>query len=269
MARTRRNRLKVPKRELPRLPSLPSLPRLTINWNAAFAVLSLAAIALVSFALGRELLDLPVRTLDIEGRFQRVTKLEILAAAQPALKESFLTLDLEDIRERVAAIDWVDTVKLQRVWPDTLRISYEEHRAAARWGDSGLLNTRGELFADDVRREYPELPRLAGPEGSHHRVAATYMAVRDRLARANLTLESIEMDARGSFSIGLAGGMTVRIGRDDLDRRIDRLFAVAVPTLAGEIDRVAYIDLRYANGFAVGWREAPASDSTLARLSGG
>jgi cell division protein FtsQ len=266
MARMRRNRLKAPKRELPRLPSL---PRLAINWNAGFAVLSLAAVALVSFALGRELLDLPVRKLDIEGRFQRVTKLEILAAAQPALKESFLTLDLEDIRERVAAIDWVDTVKLQRVWPDTLKISYEEHRAAARWGDKGLLNTRGELFADDVKREYPELPRLAGPEGSHQRVAATYMAVRDRLARANLTLESIEMDARGSFSIGLAGGMSVRIGRDDIDRRIDRLFAVAVPTLAGELDRVAYIDLRYANGFAVGWRQAPASESTLARRSGG
>lgn len=266
MARTRRNRLKAPKRELPRLPAL---PRPTINWNAVFAVVSVTAVALVSVALGRELLDLPVRKLDIEGRFQRVTKLEILAAAQPALKESFLTLDLEDIRERVAAIDWVDTVKLQRVWPDTLRISYEEHRAAARWGDKGLLNTRGELFADDVRREYPELPRLAGPEGSHQRVAATYMAVRDRLARANLTLESVEMDARGSFSIGLAGGINVRIGRDDIDRRIDRLFTVAVPTLAGELDRVAYIDLRYANGFAVGWREAPAADSTFARLGGG
>ena len=113
------------------------------------------------------------------------------------------------------------------------------------------------------------MPKLAGPEGSHRRVAATYLAVRDRLSRANLALESVEMDARGAFTIGLAGGMTVRIGRDDLDRRIDRLFAVAVPTLSRELDRVAYIDLRYANGFAVGWREPPATDSTLARLSGG
>jgi cell division protein FtsQ len=266
MARSRRNRLKSPKRELPKLPSL---PRPTINWGAVFAAGALSVIALVSLALGRELLDLPVRKLDIEGRFQRVTRLDILAAAQPALEESFLTLDLDDIRGRVAAIDWVDTVRLRRVWPDTLRISYEEHRAAASWGDDGLLNTRGELFADGVQRDYPELPSLAGPEGSHRRVAATYLAVRDRLARANLILESIEMDARGAFSIGLAGGVRVRIGRDDVDRRIDRFFAAAVPTLASELDRIQYIDLRYPNGFAVGWRETPASDSSMARLDGG
>jgi cell division protein FtsQ len=258
--------MKGPKRELPKLPSL---PRPSINWGAVFAAGALSAVALVSFALGRELLDLPVRQLDIEGRFQRVTKLEILAAAQPALRESFLTLDLEDIRHRVAAIDWVDTVRLRRVWPDTLKISYEEHRAAASWGDDGLLNTRGELFASDVRREYPELPRLAGPDGSHRRVAATYLAVRDRLTRANLILESIEMDARGAFSIGLAGGISVRIGRDDVDGRIDRFFAAAMPTLAGDLDRIEYIDLRYANGFAVGWREAPDPDSAVARVEGG
>lgn len=266
MARSRRNRLKARKRELPQLPSL---PRPNINWSAVFAVGALSAVALVSFALGRELLDLPVRKLDIEGRFQRVTKLEILAAAQPALRASFLTLDLDDIRRRVADIDWVDTVRLRRVWPDTLKITYEEHRAAASWGADGLLNTRGELFASGVQREYPELPKLAGPEGSHRRVAATYLAVRDRLTRANLTLESIQMDARGAFSIGLAGGLNVRIGRDDVDGRIDRFFAAAVPTLAGELDRIQYIDLRYANGFAVGWRDAPAADSAMARAGGG
>lgn len=266
MLRSRRNRLKSPKRELPRLPSI-ALP--AIKWSAVFAALALSAVALVSFALARELLDLPVKRLDIQGPFQRVTKLEILAAAQPDLTESFLILNLDDIRRRIAAIDWVDTVTLRRVWPDTLRITYQEHRAAARWGDKGLLNTRGELFADDVKREYPELPQLDGPEGSHRRVAATYLAVRDRLVRANLTLESVAMDARGSFSIKLAGGLEIRIGRDDVTRRIDRFFAVAVPTLTAELDRVAYIDLRYSNGFAVGWRDRPPAETTLAKRDDG
>ena len=41
---------------------------------------------------------MPVRVLDIEGRFQRVTKLEILAAAEPALEQGLLSLDLDEIR---------------------------------------------------------------------------------------------------------------------------------------------------------------------------
>lgn len=266
MARTRQNRRKPEPRALPRLPPL---PRPRINWRALFGFGAAGAIAVVGLSLARELIEVPVRALDIEGRFQRVTKLEILAAAESALERGLLSLDLDEIRRRVAGIDWVDTVTLQRVWPDTLKITYEEHRAAANWGNRGLLNTRGELFAEDVRHEYRELPRLDGPQGSHRRVAAMYLEVRDRLSRANLMLESVRMDDRGSFSMTLASGVTVRIGRDDIAGRIDRFFDVAVRHLAADLERVAYIDMRYPNGFAVGWRDQVNSDVRTARLDSG
>lgn len=263
MARTRQNRRKPAPRTMPRLPAL---PRPRINWRALFGIGAAGAIAVVGLSLARELIEVPVRVLDMEGRFQRVTKLEILAATKPALEQGLLSLDLDEIRRRIAAIDWVDAVMLQRVWPDTLKVTFEEHRAAAKWGNRGLLNTRGELFAQDVRHEYRELPRLDGPEGSHRRVAALYLAVRDRLSRANLMLESVRMDDRGSFSMTLASGVTVRIGRDDIAGRIDRFFGIAVESLAADLDRVAYIDMRYPNGFAVGWRDEANSDTRQARL---
>ena len=242
MTRIRRNRRKPLKRELP---SLPSIPRPKINWHALFAAAMVIAMIATSLAIARELLEMPLRTVDVEGSHERVTELEVLAAAGSALAPSFLTLDLEEIRRRVAAIDWVDEVTLQRVWPDKLKISVTEHRAAARWGNSGLLNTRGELFAEDVQMEYRELPRLAGPDGSHRRVAARYLGVRDSLFKAGLTLDEFRMDATGSFTIEVAGGLSVRIGRDDIDGRVDRFFRVAVPSLADDIARVMRIDLRY------------------------
>ena len=259
----KRNRLKSPKRQLPKLPAV-TLPQ--INWRGLASVAAVIAVGLVSLSFGREMVDLPVRKLDIHGRFQRVTELEIAAAAQPALNQSFLTLDLNEIRRRVTAIDWVDSVTLQRLWPDTLRISFEEHQAAASWGDKGLLNTRGELFAEDIRYEYRELPKLFGPDGSHRRVASRYLEVRDRVSKTNLTLDSIVMDERAAFTLQFAGGLSVRIGRDDVSSRIERFFNIAVPSLAGDMERVAYVDLRYPNGFAVGWREPVAVESTLARL---
>lgn len=263
MARVRHNRRKPKQREMPRLPSI---PRPTINWRAVLASFAIGAMAIASLALARELLDLPVEKIDVANTLQRVTQQEIMAAAAPALERSFLSVDLADIRRRVAAIGWVDTVIVQRVWPDTLRITTTEHLAAARWGANGLLNTKGELFAEDLRREYLELPKLDGPEGSHRRVAEAYLAVRDRLARANLSLDVIRMDATGSFSIELAGGVSVRIGRDEFDERVDRLFSVAVPSLETDLNRIAYIDLRYPSGFAVGWRDRDTSDAGIERL---
>jgi cell division protein FtsQ len=262
MARSKRNRRNAEKLALPKL-KLPALPRPTINWHAIYAFLTLCVVAAVSVALGRQLLDLPVKRLDIDGHFQHVTRLEIAAAVEPALAgKSFLTLDLADIRSRIADINWVDTVTLQRVWPDTLRIAYREHQAAARWGSNGLLNTSGELFAEDLHREYQELPKLDGPEGSHRRVARRYLEVRDRLSRANLRLASITMDARGAFSMELDRGIRVRIGREDIEGRLERFFDVAVPSLNAELGRIAYIDMRYPKGFSVGWRtDAPTLSS--------
>jgi cell division protein FtsQ len=75
------------------------------------------------------------------------------------------------------------------------------------------------------------------------------------------------MDDRGAFSMTLASGVTIRIGREDIVGRVDRFFGVAVPKLAGDLDRAAYIDLRYPNGFAVGWREAAGPEADEPRLA--
>lgn len=263
MKRVRRNRLKKARRELPKLPPL---PRFSIDLRTPLVAAGAIAVVAMSFGIARQLLEIPVRHLEIEGSFQRVSKLEIEAAVSGAGTGSIMTLDLNDMHRRIAAIDWVDSVVLKRDWPDTLRISVVEHRAAARWGESGLLNVRGELFAEDVQRQYRELPMLAGPEGSHRRVASRYLEVRERLADTQLTLEAIRMDARGAFTIEFVGGLVVRIGRTDVSARIQRFFDVAARELSVELGRVAYVDMRYPNGFAVGWRDQDSGGTRLARL---
>lgn len=268
MRRLRGNRRKSPPLRLPKMPAL-SLPRVNIDVGRVLGFAAALAMGLGIYALGRNLLELPVQTLAINGSFQRVTRLEIEAAVAPAVDGSFVSVDLDEVRRLVRTIDWVDSVSIERDWPGTIRISYTEHRAAARWGESGLLNTRGELFAEGAGPEYGELPKLAGPGGGHRRVAARYLEIRDRLTRAGLTLDMLSMDARGAFTIALVGGITVRIGRDDVDGRIDRFFAVAVPALAADLDRAEYVDMRYPSGFAVGWRSALPAMAELARLDAG
>ena len=61
------------------------------------------------------------------------------------------------------------------------------------------------------------------------------------------------MDERGAWKIELESGQQIRIGRRNVDQRLDRLFRVVAPILAAEFDRVSHVDLRYTNGFSVGW----------------
>jgi len=198
----------------------------------------------------------------IESTFQRVTPIQVEAALAPELENGFWSLDLESLRERLRALAWVDSVSLRRRWPDVLVVRISEHRAAARWGDKGLLNTRGELFAERPPHGFPELPLLDGPPGSEREVAKVYLAMRDRLLESGLAIERLQLDERGSWRLLLATGQEVRFGRNDVHERIDRFFSVAAPALARELHRVSYVDLRYTNGFAVGWRDETQSEET-------
>ncbi|MGD2167031.1 MAG: cell division protein FtsQ/DivIB [Gammaproteobacteria bacterium] len=248
--RARTNRRKAPPRTF-------RLPRLRINWRRVLAVPALAA-AIIAGALGIEAaLDRPVERLSIEAPFQRVTSVQIEAVVGPEIGRGFLSVDLSALRARLEAIDWVDRATVWRRWPGTLSVRIYEHTAAARWGSSGLLNVNGELFTEDSRHSFPELPLLEGPDGSERRVAKLYLAIRDRLSGAQLTLTMLRMDERGALAFRLAGGQEIRVGREAVSERLDRFFEIATPTLVSDLDQIEYVDLRYANGFAVGWRERP------------
>jgi cell division protein FtsQ len=234
----------------------------------AVLVVPIAALALYGVFKGVQLvLDQPMRNLVVEGTFQRVTPIQVEAAVADGLDAGFLTVNLSSLRERVQALDWVDGANVGRRWPDTLIVRVTEHQAAARWGEHGLLNVRGELFTDSSQHAFPELPSLGGPRGSERDVARRYLAVRGKLTEAGLALESLAVDERGSWRLVLGGGQEIRLGRRDIDERLYRFFDVVAPTLSAELKRVEYVDLRYTNGFAVGWRDGPPANlAAVARV---
>ena len=55
--------------------------------------------------------------------------------------------------------------------------------------------------------------------------------------------------------------MTVRLGRRDVDERLDRFIRTASQVIAHRLNDIAYVDMRYSNGFAIGWRspQTPAA----------
>jgi len=237
---------------------LPALGGATARRLRAVLALAIAALAFYGTFKGVQLaLDQPIRNLEVEGTFQRIKPIQVEAAVADGLDAGFMTVDLSALRERVQQLDWVDRANVGRRWPDTLIVRVTEHQAAARWGESGLLNVRGELFTERSQHSFPELPSLAGPPGTERDVARRYLALRGKLAEADLELERLELDERGAWRLVLGGGQEIRLGRRDIDERLYRFFDVVAPTLAAELKRVEYVDLRYTNGFAVGWRDGP------------
>ncbi len=227
----------------------------TFEWRrwgsiAAAAVSITGALLIVRFAL-----DQPIEKVAIEGRFQRVSPLDVEKAVRDVSRgQGLVAVDLDDVAGAVRRLSWVDTVAVRRRWPRGLAVFVIEQVPVARWGETGLLNTRGELFVNDARHVPPELPELTGPPGTEGEVTRRYLAAQGRLVEAGMRLSAARLDPRGAWEFRLDNGVTVRLGRRQVDERFDRFMNAAARLVAVRSSDIDYIDLRYTNGFAVGWR---------------
>ncbi len=226
-----------------------------INWRALAIVLGALAVIGGGALAVRWVFDQSIESVSVAGRFQRVAPGDVERVVKTELHGAgLLSVDLAAVRRAIHTLPWVDAVSVQRDWPRGLDVLVIEQTAAARWGERGLLNTRGELFDSDERHVPAELAQLSGPAGKESVVAQRYLAAEGRLLQAGLRLTAMRLDARGAWEIDLANGVTVRLGRRQVDERFEKFMNTALKLVTQRGEDIAYVDMRYTNGFAIGWR---------------
>jgi cell division protein FtsQ len=233
-------------------------PRLRLpKINARRLLIPLASMVAIAagVVLGVSALDQPIQSVAIAGRFQRVSPLDVERVVRASVHGAGLvSVNLAALSSAVERLPWVDAAAIERSWPRGLTVHLIEQVPAARWGDNGLINVRGQLFTGDAHHIPLELPRLSGPQGSEPAVAQRYLAMQGRLSEAGMRLTALRLDARGAWELDLDNGVTVRLGRKQVDERFATFMAVASKIVAQRAGDIAYVDMRYSNGFAIGWR---------------
>jgi cell division protein FtsQ len=229
------------------------LPRL--DWRRVGVVAGVIGAVAAGVWLVSTALDQPIASVEVRGRFHRVSPVDVERAVKARVSATGLvSVKLDAVQRAVEQIPWVASADVARAWPRGLTIHVAEQVPAARWGANGLLNNRGELFIAEAKRIPPELPQLSGPPDTHAEVARRYFAVQGRLVEAGMRLTAMRLDERGAWLLDIDNGVTVRLGRRQVDDRFERFVATALKLVAQRATDIDYVDMRYTNGFAVGWR---------------
>jgi cell division protein FtsQ len=219
--------------------------------NAAADALYAAAVLLALYAVAGMTMQLPafaLREVRVEGDIGHVTRGQVVAIVQRELKGNFFTLDLAAVRASFEKLPWVRRANVRRQWPDRLHIALEEHVPLARWTNAGLVNTHGEVFEG---AHAGRLPVFIGPPGTAKEIAIQYEYFRRSLAAVGETPAQVQISPRRAWRLKLESGLTLELGRESVEARLARFVAVYGHTLARLERRIDYVDLRYANGFAV------------------
>lgn len=195
----------------------------------------------------------PIRWLELNGAFQRVSAEQLRSSMTPLIDESFFTIDMQELHSAATRISWVSSVRIHKGWPDTVTVTIEEYEPIAHWNRGDLISEHGVSFSVPEADGIQGLPWLHGPEERLEEVLSSWSAFSEMLAPSGLEISSLELDQRGAWAMELSNGTHVQLGREYAQDRLHRLLISWDSLMKEQEVPPQDVDLRYTNGFAVLW----------------
>ncbi|MCB1741514.1 MAG: FtsQ-type POTRA domain-containing protein [Gammaproteobacteria bacterium] len=223
------------------------------NW-VALALLALLGLAV--YGIKGVVDSRGVVSVRVSGDLVRVDRDALRRVVGPHLHSGLLEVDVEAVRAAASELPWVRAVTVRREWPDRIDLRIVERTPVATWNEQQLLEADATLFSppetDDLQRG---LASLSGPQGRHSEVLMRYKQLALLFGTFGGGVDRVSLAPRGAWDLGFANGMTMRLGPNPDFEQL-RGYARVLPELfGGRLPNVMSIDLRYANGFAVRWRD--------------
>lgn len=222
-----------------------------LAWGIALTLVALPIVGVLNgwFAATRW----PVRKIELRAEYAHVSAEQIRAAVETHLGQGFFAVQLQDVRDAVSRLPWVERVEARKQWPDTLSLTVYERQSFARWGDSRLISHTGELFEVPGTESMQGIPQLSGPDARLAEVIAFHAECLRMFSGRGLSVQAVDLSARGSWRLTLTSGALIEIGRVDAMTRLERLLHAWPLLIESNPKPPVYIDLRYENGFAMRW----------------
>lgn len=217
-----------------------SLGALTLMYAAVFVVVHLPIF--------------PIERVRLVNPLQHVTQEQVEFVLKNEMRGNFFTVNLDQMVSSFEKLPWVEQVSLRRRWPNVLEIVLVEHQPLARWGDSALLDSNGMRFSAATSED---LPVFHGETGMEMEMIEGYRRFSSLLLSTGREIDELWLTDRRAWTLKLDNGLTMQLGRDEVDQRLERFVEVFDRTLS-TLPKLAYVDLRYPNGFAVRMKAADA-----------
>lgn len=193
-----------------------------------------------------QLVNRDVSKLELTTVNDHVKLKDIQAQLDGIFPDSYIALDLNAVSERVLALTMVADVNVEKVWPDTLKISIYEEKPVAIWNGKTMLSQEGEILP--LALAELDLPNLQGVDSQL--VMQHFLLFNRWGKRHNLNLKSLSHSSAGwklihdNKLVMWLDNVNAMGGLKQLERVINQF----------DIARINQIDLRYEQGFAVAWK---------------
>ena len=229
----------------------------------AFARAADGAAANAGFAID----DIQVSTIEGASAISPARAAEVRALIVPEGRQSILALNPVDVKTRVESLDWVQGVRVRRLWPNDMLIEVERRQEYARWQEDGeisVIDANGERLLTERAADHANLPLVVG-EGAGP-ASPAMLAALESLPQVRAHLRALVRVGDRRWNVELTSGTTVALPEERPEEALAQL--EELQTEHALLDRpLAQIDMRVPNRVAI--RVHPVLAGGLRPLLGG
>lgn len=190
---------------------------------------------------------------------KHLTRDEILGLAGLEPGKDLLGMDLKSMGEHILQNPWVESVRINRYFPDAISIAITEREpiAIVNMGFIYYLDQQGEVFKvlnQGDRLDYPVITGFSeeelgrDPKGTKEALLATcdlLKILREKGSFILADVSEIHYDEGYGFTLFTASGaLPVKVGSGDFTAKVER-FARIYRSLMVQLPVIHYIDLDY------------------------
>ena len=233
----------------------PAAQKSSLQWRKSYNwMFLLLPIALGGYSLSRMDELLPIRTIQLAGTFENLNQGEVEQTLHQYIGQGFFSLDIHQLQRLLHQKSWTDSVSVRRVWPDKLRVTITEKKPVARWDERHLLSDSASVYLADTAA-FAHLPLVHAASHQPEWALRQFYTLEARFDSVDERLVALRVDSRGALDVELINGLQIKLGRSDIDRKIDRLVNIYLQQILPRREQIQRLDLRYSNGFAVAWKQ--------------
>ena len=198
----------------------------------------------------------PIDTVKVVASYQKVTRPQLESILSGYVHESFISFPVRKLYSDLMDLAWVSDVEIKRSWPGTLKIILKEKTPIALWNQSYIM-ANGELLPQNDKNAINEnLPQLSGPAIQQQDVLQMSQKLSKLLVDYGLQLAALQLRENQAWDLFLMNGVQLRLGKQDVENRLLRFCRAYPAVFAEKADQLVSVDLRYARGMAVLWKES-------------
>ena len=226
--------------------------------NKFFLILSIAI--LIGIYLNIKNIDdrdiyFPIKNISIESIIININKDDVFEKSKNYLdSKSFFNFKINILKKEIEEVPWVKSADIRRVYPGEIKIYIEEHIPIAIWNNESYMNNIGDIFfVNDIKKNLP----IISSNQSGNKIMFEYFSLLLKYIsdeNFDIKIKKIEENDIRSLSAYLSSGIIVKFGSKDIRNKIHTFIKVYKTLNTSDLEKIRYIDMRYSNGFSIGWK---------------